>query len=189
MTHSDESNALVSAGPAQSARPVRVKIKWVKANLVEAYPPDGDDGDWLARLKAAFGTSSIDFVNASLRQLQVAAQLPCSGISETAMNAALAFIEGANPRNEMEGALALQMACTHAANMVVLGRLHGGIGGERRVIAIANATARLSQAFASQMEAYRRLRNGSSQFVRVEHVHVNEGGQAVIGNVAPAKAK
>jgi hypothetical protein len=29
----------------------------------------------------------------------------------------------------------------------------------------------------------RRLRNGGSQFVRVEHVHVNEGGQAVIGNI------
>jgi hypothetical protein len=26
--------------------------------------------------------------------------------------------------------------------------------------------------------------NGGSQFVRVEHVHVNEGGQAVIGPVA-----
>ena len=29
----------------------------------------------------------------------------------------------------------------------------------------------------------RRLRNGGSQTVRVEHVHVNEDGQAVIGNV------
>ncbi len=31
----------------------------------------------------------------------------------------------------------------------------------------------------------RRLRNGDSQLVRVEHVHVNEGGQAMIGNVNP----
>jgi hypothetical protein len=30
----------------------------------------------------------------------------------------------------------------------------------------------------------RRLRNGGSQFVRVEHVHVNEGGQAVVGTLA-----
>ena len=34
-----------------------------------------------------------------------------------------------------------------------------------------------------QVEVLRRLRNGGQQFVRVEHVHVNEGGQAVIGNV------
>ncbi len=39
------------------------------------------------------------------------------------------------------------------------------------------------KAFAMQVEVLRRLRNGGQQFVRVEHVHVNEGGQAVIGNV------
>ncbi len=38
---------------------------------------------------------------------------------------------------------------------------------------------------AAQVEALRRLRNGGSQTVRVEHVHVNEGGQALIGNVNP----
>jgi hypothetical protein len=34
-----------------------------------------------------------------------------------------------------------------------------------------------------QMEVLRRLRNCGQQFVRVEHVHVNDGGQAVIANV------
>lgn len=37
-----------------------------------------------------------------------------------------------------------------------------------------------------ETEALRRLRLGVSQHVRVEHVHINEGGQAVIGNVGPA---
>jgi len=35
----------------------------------------------------------------------------------------------------------------------------------------------------SRIVLARRLRNGGQQFVRVEHVHVNDGGQAVIGNV------
>jgi hypothetical protein len=30
------------------------------------------------------------------------------------------------------------------------------------------------------------LRHGGDQYVRVEHVHVNDGGQAVIGNVKTA---
>jgi hypothetical protein len=34
-----------------------------------------------------------------------------------------------------------------------------------------------------QFEAYRRLRHGGDQHVRVEHVHINQGAQAVIGNV------
>jgi hypothetical protein len=45
---------------------------------------------------------SSDFVNASLLQLQAAAQLPSGSISETATNAALALIEAAAPRDEIE---------------------------------------------------------------------------------------
>lgn len=181
MNQPDDRKLLASPNKAISAAPVRVKLKRINATLAQPYAPDGDGRAWWARLKVALGTTSSDFVNASLLQLQGAARLPCSKISPIAINAALALIEGAKPRNEMEAALAMQMACTHAANMIVLGFLEGGAGGERRVLAIANATARLSQAFASQMEAYRRLRSGGSQFVRVEHVHVNDGGQAAIG--------
>jgi hypothetical protein len=51
------------------------------------------------------------------------------------------------------------------------------------VTALASAAARLLQAYATQVETLRRLRHGGSQFVRVQHVHINEGGKAVIGNV------
>ena len=34
-----------------------------------------------------------------------------------------------------------------------------------------------------QLEVLRRLRTGGQQVVRVEHVHINDGGRAVIGNV------
>ena len=50
-------------------------------------------------------------------------------------------------------------------------------------MAFGSAAARLMRAFANQVEIFRRLRSGGQQFVRVEHVHVNDGGQAVIGNV------
>ena len=75
------------------------------------------------------------------------------------------------------------MACTHSVAMAVLSRLGGAAGGDRSVAAMASAAARLLRAYAAQVEALRRLRNGNSQIVRVEHVHVNEGGQAMIGNV------
>jgi hypothetical protein len=131
-------------------------------------------------------TLSSAFVNSSLLQLQAAAQLPCGGISETATNAALALIEAAAPRNEIEGALAVQMACTHAATMSALARFRGGGGSERRVVALATAAARLMRAYPVHVETLRRLRHGGDQYVRVEHVHVNDGGQAVIGNVNTA---
>ena len=138
---------------------------------------------WWQRLKKALGTSSSAFVEASLYQLIAAARLPNSGICEIAVNASLAFIEGAKPRDEIECALVIQMACTHSAAMAVLNRL-GGAAGDRTVAAMASAAARLLRAYATQVEALRRLRNGGSQTLRVEHVHVNEGGQALIGNVS-----
>jgi hypothetical protein len=51
------------------------------------------------------------------------------------------------------------------------------------VTALASAAGPLLQAYATQMETLRRLRHGGSHFVRVEHVHINEGGNALIGNV------
>jgi hypothetical protein len=177
-------NSLAPVAPQPP--PVRVKLRRVNANHATPYPPDGESKVWWRRLKKALGTTSSAFVNASLLQLQAAAQLPCGGISETATNAALALIEAAAPRNEIEGALAVQMACTHVAAMSVLARFRGGGGSEHRVAALATAAARLLRAYSVQVETLRRLRHGGDQYVRVEHVHVNDGGQAVIGNVKAA---
>ncbi len=183
MAKTDDQTLPVVVPVGNPAKPVRVRLRRIRPDLGQPHPWDGDGRVWWARLKTALGTASSDFVNASLIQLQGAAQLPFGKTSEIALNAALAFIEGAKPRNEIEAALVMQMACTHAANMIILNKFEGGAGGERRVLAFANAAARLSQAFASQVEAYRRLRNGGSQFVRVEHVHIDDGAHAVIGNI------
>ncbi len=190
MTNKTDNPLIPAAGkPGQDApRPVRVKLRRVNASQAKNYPPDGETKVWWQRLKKALGTSSSDFVNASLRQLHLAAQLPFGGISEIAVNAALAMIEAAAPKDEIEGALAVQMACTHSAVMAVLARLGGGGGSERRVVALGSTAARLLRAYSTQVEVFRRLRHGGNQYVRVEHVHVNEGGQAVIGNVKPTSS-
>ena len=109
--------------------PVRVRLKRVNCDQAIPYPPDGQTREWWRRLKNAFGTASSAFVAASLQQLIAAARLPNSGICEIAVNASLAFIEGAKPRDEIECALVIQMACTHSAAMAVLNRLGGAAGG------------------------------------------------------------
>ena len=93
------------------------------------------------------------------------------------------MIEGAAPKDEIEAALAVQMACTHTAAMAVLAKLDVAFATERRVVAFGSAAARLMRAYATQVEVLRRLRNGGHQYVRVEHVQINDGGQAVIGNL------
>jgi hypothetical protein len=163
--------------------PVRVKVWRTDGKLAKVHPPDGEAKNWWRRLNKALGTTSSDFVNASLFQIQAASRSPWGGISELSMNAALAMIEAAAPKDEIEAALAVQMACTHTAAMAVLAKLDVAFATERRVAAFGSAAARLMRAYAMQVEILRRLRNGGQQFVRVEHVHIHDGGKAIIGNV------
>jgi len=99
--------------------PVKVKLERVNCDYGRPCPPDDVQGrEWCRRLKQAFATISPDFIEASLNQLIMAARPPGGGLSETAVNAALAFIEGAKPPDEVEAALVIQMACTHSATML-----------------------------------------------------------------------
>jgi hypothetical protein len=183
----DKSNDIAIPVAAQRCRlpPVRVRLGRSDAYVAQTHPPDGDSKNWWQRLKNALGTTSSDFVSASLLQVQAAARSPFGTTSETAMNAALAMIAAADPKNEIEGAFAVQMACTHTAAMAVLANIDR-LGTERRIALFVSAASRLLRAYATQMEVFRRLRNGGQQFLRVEHIHIHQGGQAIIGNVKKA---
>jgi hypothetical protein len=182
MTHRPN-KSLAPVADERRLAPVRVKLWQTDAKVAKVHPPDGEGETWWQRLNKALGTSSSDFVNNSLFQIQAASRSPWGGISELSMNAALAMISAAAPRDEVEAALAVQMACTHTAAMAVLAKLDSGFGTERRIAAFGSAAARLMKAYAMQVEVLRRLRSGGQQFMRIEHIHVNDGGQAVIGNV------
>ena len=162
MTRKPE-KSMARISDAARPPPVRVKLQRVNCNLAKAHPPDGDGKVWWNRLKKTMGTSSSAFVDASLFQLQAAARLPGGGISELGVNSALALIEGAAPKDEIEGALAVQMACTHIAAMALLARLQDGYQTERRTSLFATAAARLLRVYVSQVETLRRLRHGGSQ--------------------------
>src|SRR6478672_679632 len=142
MTHKPNTVGTGTAVQAGRLPPVRVKLLRQDAYVAQTHPPDGDSKDWWQRLNRALGTTSSDFVNASLLQLQAAARSPFGRISETHINAALAMIEAAAPRDELEGALAVQMASTHTAAMSVLAKMDSGLGTERRTAAFGSTAAR-----------------------------------------------
>ena len=174
--------------PATSRRPRRtppatIKIKGIQGNVVSFGSPDPTDLAWRRQLKTAFGTVSDEFVDMALLHLERAARMPGDGPSDMAINGAIAMIAAFAPKNEMEAALALQAACTHMAAMAVMSRIGGAGGGPQRLPGLASATAKLLRAYCTQIETYRRLRGGGEQNIRVEHVHVHEGGQAIVGAV------
>jgi hypothetical protein len=78
--------------------------------------------------------------------------------------------------------LASQMAVTHALTMELLGRA------KRAELvpqfeSAGNMAVKLLRTYTAQLEALAKLRRGGEQTVRVEHVHVYPGAQAVVGNV------
>ena len=174
--------------PATSHRaprspPVTVKLKAIQAEVATFGSHGPEDEAWRRQLREAFGSISDDFLEISLRHLQSAARMPGAGPSELAINGALAMVAAAAPQNEIEAALAVQMACTHMVAMAVMSRIGGAHGGSHRLPGLASATSKLLRAFSSQADTLRRLRTGGDQNIRVEHVHVHKGGQAIVGAV------
>ena len=47
----------------------------------------------------------------------------------------------------------------------------------------ANLAIKFQRTFTAQIEALQKLRGKGGQQVRVEHVHIHKGGQAIVGNV------
>ena len=95
----------------------------------------------------------------------------------------LAVVKGIEPRDQIEAMLAAQMAAVHMASMTFARRLaHVEIVPQQD--SASNAFNKLTRTFASQVEALKRYRSGGEQKMTVQHVHVAEGGQAIVGNVS-----
>jgi hypothetical protein len=137
-----------------------------------------------ALLKEALGTVSDDFLSGLISQL-VNAGSRGRQIDEDALNFMLSVVKGIKPKDQLEAMLAAQIAAIHMATMTFARRL-------AHVETIAHqdsaerALNKLARTYAMQMEALRRYRTGGEQKVTVQHVSVNEGGQAIVGNVNQA---
>ncbi len=103
-------------------------------------------------------------------------------VSETASNFALGVIRGVQPTDEVEAMLATQMAAVHQATMIMAKRLNH-VENIPQQDSAERALNKLARTFATQVQTLKKYRSKGEQTVRVERVTVNEGGQAVVGNV------
>lgn len=99
-------------------------------------------------------------------------------------NNAMAILNGIHPRDEIEGMLAVQMVGVHNLAMETLKRAMITDQTFEGKQANINEATKMLRTFIAQMEALKKYRSGGHQKVTVEHVHVNEGGQAIVGNVS-----
>jgi len=156
-----------------------VKFKKIKDMTVTHVEQDPDKF-WPQMMESA-GSPDIDFFKTIISQ--VSNTLPTSD-SEEVSNFTVALMHGLRPRDETEGVLIAQMAGTH--NLIMEYMKRAMIPGQY-LEAANDYTARaykLMNIFLKQVETLEKYRGkAAQQKVIVEHVHIHEGGQAVVGHI------
>ncbi len=159
----------------------RVKVSQWAGGVLELGFEHKDQKPADALLLGAVGTVYESFFNGLLRQIANAA-LQDGKVSEGDLNFMLAVIKGIDPQDQVESMLAAQMAAVHMATMTFARRL-AHVETLPQQDSAERAFNKLARTFTAQVEALKRYRTGGEQKVTVEHVHVHQGGQAIVGSV------
>ncbi len=101
-----------------------------------------------------------------------------------AANKAMAILNGIQPKDEIEGMLAIQMIGIHNMAMDCIGRAMRTKRVDHMNLYI-NGGTKLSRVYATQMEVLKKYRGKGQQKIVVEHVNVSEGGKAIVGVINP----
>ncbi len=132
----------------------------------------------------AMGTSDLQLGKRMLGQ--VAATFSDGREPTDDLNDALAALHPFKAQDVLEGQLACQMLAVHNAAMRFMGMAAKSTDSDRVARNVDWATKML-RTYTAQLEALNRYRGKGQQKVTVEHVTVNDGGQAIVGNVAAAR--
>jgi hypothetical protein len=144
-----------------------------------------DEAVGILALMRAIGTMDLDFYDGLMGHL-VNASGGQNALSQNGTNFMLSVVRGIEPRDQIEAMLAAQMAAVHTASMTFARRL-AQVENIPEQDSTERALNKLTRTFAAQMSALKEYRSKGEQKMTVQHVHVAEGGQAIVGNVsAPA---
>jgi len=161
------------------------------------YPVHCDEEGHEYRLADVFGTRSLQFVYSMLKGLGTATEdhslsldLSPGSPDQLTLNAVLAVIDGVRPTDEVEAMLGAHMALANIALLDLFARMRAAVAGHRyegdgirRLEVLANLTNKFMRTYAMQFDFLARKRRKGEQTIKVKHVHVYAGGQAVVGNV------
>jgi len=178
-----EEEVSVAVRQTERRKALRQAIKLAEDGALEI--DHSDKGIGTLKLLESCGTADTKFLSPLLNQLANATGKG-KDVSEADLNFVLSVIADIKPRDQLEAMLASQMACVHIASMTFARRL-AHVENIPQQESAEKAYNKLLRTFTSQMEALRKYRNGGEQKVTVQHVQVNDGGQAVVGNVTHSR--
>jgi len=129
----------------------------------------------------AAGTQSRDFAIVLLNQL-ARGQGKITEATEPCINAAIAALSEFRCQDPTEALLAVHILCLSSQSLQLLAEAarmsHPDLQKSYYHLAL-----KLSRAFESMVEAFRKYRRGGEQKITVQRVDVHNGAQAIVGNV------
>ncbi len=130
------------------------------------------------------GTQRLDAADRFMVQVGHALVWPKPKDADDHLIRASALIAEMAPQNVTEAMLATQMIAANDAALMFLSRATLDNQTFDGIEANVRRATRLMRIFNEQLEAMQKLKGkASQQKVTVEHVHVHEGGQAIVGAV------
>lgn len=164
------------------------KSKLIKAEMVDGVIKvdmcgDDDEGKLYSSLvgvdnKAIFHTTISMAIEALPKRLS----------KDDAGNYVLAMLQDINPQDGLEAMLAAQMIATHSLSLEMCKRASLADQTSQGVNDNINRITKLQRTFVQQMEALQKKRR-KGQVIQVQHVNVESGGQAVVGNISTEKQR
>ena len=180
-----EAQAIHAAITRVNARPRRLTTLLENPEDGESLqigPEHSDRAGWLVRLEDLFGTNGRHFPLSQLNQLLSLARKADGTYDGIKANSLIAAVEGAKPENELQAMLAVQMIAANEMAMQAARRATR-VDQIPQYDSAGTMAVKLMRAYAGHLELLDKLQRGGQQTVRVEHVHVHSGAQAIVGNV------
>jgi hypothetical protein len=178
----------VADNPTLPTEPINqpMKLSMSKGGDVTYYTLEADAGEAKNHMRT-FGTKSLDFFYGLLQQV-VNAGSKGTYPDEQGIKFMLGFTTGNKPRDEIEAALLAQFAACQVATMRMANRLAHAETLQAQDSA-ERGFNRLARTSAALVKTFQRYRAASEHKVIVQHVSVNDGGQAIVGNVTQRARK
>lgn len=134
-------------------------------------------------LKRTFGTQDDELQNRFL--MQAANIVPDFMVrKDKTCEHVAAALRGVGPRDSLEGMFGVQMVAVHTLAMEMMRRAAFDGQTDLGIEVFVNRATKLLRIFTDLTEALSRYRGKFEQKMTVEHVHVYQGGQAIVGQVS-----
>lgn len=156
-------------------------------HLRPSIPDSNDHGQWLDRLAEAFGVANTDLAAKMLLQC-IQGSVNIIPENEGSANALIASVSECAPKDPFETMLVVQMTALHNHCMEMFSNASRMKAPDLKKEYL-NMALKLSKSYAALMEKLNKYRQKGRQKMTVEHVHVHNGGQAIVGSVTHQGAK